>query len=99
MESSKKLDGKFAAVDEIIEQNLQRITLAHFDNIPMLFDAAYNLHKMVGMENVRKFMRETFEKDFDDLSKKTKVEFEPRYKAICEVVLGKTEVDSFMAKS
>lgn len=63
--------------------------LAHFDNIPMLFDAAYNLHKMVGLENVRKFMQETFEKDFDDLSERTKVEFEPRYKMICDVVLGK----------
>lgn len=61
--------------------------LAHFDNIPMLFDAAYNLHKMVGLENVRKFMKETFEKDFDDLSERTKAEFEPRYKIICEVVL------------
>lgn len=62
--------------------------LAHFDNIPMLFDAAYNLHKMVGLENVRDFMKETFEKDFDDLSEKTKAEFGPRYKIICEVVLG-----------
>lgn len=62
--------------------------LAHFDNIPMLFDAAYNLHGMVGIENVRKFMRETFEKDFDDLSEQTKKEFEPRYETICNVVLG-----------
>ena len=63
--------------------------LAHFDNIPMLFDAAYNLHKMVGIENVRNFMQETFVKDFTDLSDKTKAEFAPRYKNICEVVLGK----------
>lgn len=62
--------------------------LAHFDNIPMLFDAAYNLHKMVGLENVRNFMRETFEKDFDDLSEKTKVLFRARYEVICGVVLG-----------
>lgn len=62
--------------------------LAHFDNIPMLFDAAYNLHKMVGMDNVRKFMRESFEKDFEDLSEVTKAEFEPRYHNICEIVLG-----------
>lgn len=62
--------------------------LAHFDNIPMLFDAAYNLHKMVGLENVTNFMRETFEKDFDDLSERTKSEFEPRYRIICDVVLG-----------
>lgn len=62
--------------------------LAHFDNVPMLFDAAYNLHKMVGMNNVRNFMQETFEKDFDDLSERTKAEFEPKYKVIREVVLG-----------
>lgn len=63
--------------------------LAHFDNIPMLFDAAYNLHKMIGMDNVRKFMKETFEKDFNDLSERTKAEFEPRYKTIYNVILGK----------
>lgn len=63
--------------------------LAHFDNIPMLFDAAYNLHKMVGLENVRKFMQESFERDFDDLSEQTKQEFEPRYRTILDVVLGK----------
>lgn len=66
--------------------------LAHFDNIPMLFDAAYNLHKMVGLENVREFMRETFTKDFDDLSERTKAEFEPRYQTICEVVLGESDI-------
>ncbi len=65
--------------------------LAHFDNIPMLFDAAYNLHKMVGMNNVREFMQKTFEKDFDDLSERTKAEFEPWYKTIYEVVLGRNE--------
>ncbi len=62
--------------------------LAHFDNIPMLFDAAYNLHKMVGIENVRKFMRDSFEKDFADLSEQTKAEFTPRYQVIRKVVLG-----------
>lgn len=62
--------------------------LAHFDNIPMLFDAAYNLRKMVGLENVREFIRETFEKDFEDLSERTKIEFEPRYRTIYKIVLG-----------
>lgn len=62
--------------------------LAHFDNIPMLFDAAYNLRKMVGLENVREFIRETFEKDFEDLSKRTKAEFESRYNTIYKIVLG-----------
>lgn len=62
--------------------------LAHFDNIPMLFDTAYNLHKMVRLENVRKFMQESFKKDFDDLSERTKIEFEPRYQTICEVIFA-----------
>ncbi len=62
--------------------------LAHFDNIPMLFDAAYGLRKMVGLRNVRNFIRETFDKDFEDLSEKTKPEFAPRYRLIREVVLG-----------
>ena len=62
--------------------------LAHFGSIPMLFDTAYNLHKMVGLETVRGFMKETFEKDFDDLSEKTKAEFGLRYWAIYEIVLG-----------
>lgn len=43
---------------------------------------------MVGLENVREFMREAFEKDFDDLSERTKAEFGPRYKIIYEVVSG-----------
>lgn len=60
--------------------------LAHFDNIPMLFDAAYGVHKMVGLENVRKHIQETFEKDFDDLSERTKIKFEPRYRTIYKVM-------------
>lgn len=60
--------------------------LAHFDNIPMLFDAAYNLHKMVGLENVRNFMQNSFEKDFADLSQQTQAKFKPRYQMICEAI-------------
>ncbi len=62
--------------------------LAHFDNIPMLFDAAYHVHGMVGVDNVRKFMSDTFTKDFDDLSDKTKAEFVERYHIIRGAVLG-----------
>ncbi len=65
--------------------------LAHFDNIPMLFDAAYNVHKMVGLENVRNFMQETFERDFDDLSDRTKAKFAPRYQTIYKVILAPSE--------
>lgn len=63
--------------------------LAHFDNIPMLFDSAYNRHDIVGLNNIRDYMRNTFVKDFNDLSDKTKNDFVPKYKTICEVVLGK----------
>ncbi len=62
--------------------------LAHFDNIPMLFDVAYNLHGLVGIETVKDFMSRTFEKDFADLSEQTRREFIPRYRTIWEVVLG-----------
>lgn len=63
--------------------------LAHFDNIPMLFDSSYNRHGIVGLNNIRDYMRNTFVKDFNDLSDKTKNDFAPKYKMICEVVLGK----------
>lgn len=32
-------------------------------------------------------MKETFEKDYNDLSDNTKKIFEPRYKEICRVIL------------
>ena len=61
--------------------------IAHFDNIPMLFNSAYNRNK-VNLNEVRKWMKDCFEKDFDDLSERTKVEFKDRYNLICEIVLG-----------
>jgi len=61
--------------------------LAHFDNIPMLFEVAYNVQNIVGLENVRQFIQETFEKDFNDLSERTKIDFEPEYKTIRKIVL------------
>lgn len=63
--------------------------LAHFDNIPMLFDSAYNRHGIVGLNNIRDYMHNTFVKDFNDLSDKTKNDFTPKYETICQVVLGK----------
>lgn len=62
--------------------------LAHFDCIPMLFNSAYLQHGLKSMQEVSEFMQETFEKDFADLSDRTKTEFEPRYKILCEIVLG-----------
>ena len=61
--------------------------LAHFDNIPMLFNSAFNRSNLK-LNEVRNWMKECFEKDYDDLSDKTKEIFKERYKTICEIVLG-----------
>ena len=61
--------------------------LAHFDNIPMLFNSAFNRNN-VKLNEVRTWMKECFEKDYNDLSDKTRELFKPRYKEICEIVLG-----------
>ena len=61
--------------------------LAHFDNIPMLFNSAFNRSK-VDLNHVREWIRECFEKDYNDLSDKTKELFNERYSIICDVVLG-----------
>ena len=61
--------------------------IAHFDNIPMLFNSAYNRNH-ISLNEVRAWMKNEFEKDYNDLSDKTKETFEDRYKQICEIVLG-----------
>lgn len=61
--------------------------LAHFDNIPMLFDSAFNLDK-VRLYDVRKWMRDAFEKDYNDLSDRTKDDFKSKYEMICEVIFA-----------
>ena len=61
--------------------------LAHFDNIPMLFNSAFNRNN-IELSEVRKWMKECFEKDYNDLSDKTKEIFKDKYKMICEIVLG-----------
>lgn len=61
--------------------------LAHFDNIPMLFNSAFNRNN-IELSEVRKWMKECFEKDYNDLSDKTKEIFKGKYKMICEIVLG-----------
>ena len=62
--------------------------LAHFDNIPMLFNSAYNRNN-INLNDIRDWMKNAFEKDYNDLSDKTKETFKDRYKLICEIVLGK----------
>ena len=62
--------------------------LAHFDNIPMLFNSAYNRNN-IALNDVRSWMKDEFEKDYNELSDKTKESFKERYDLICEIVLGK----------
>jgi uncharacterized protein len=61
--------------------------LAHFDNIPMLFNSAFNRNN-IKLSEVRNWMKECFEKDYNDLSEKTKEMFKQRYNEICKIVLG-----------
>ena len=61
--------------------------LAHFDNIPMLFNSAYNICN-VSLNDVKEWMKKCFEDDYNDLSDKTKEIFNQRYKNILDIVLG-----------
>lgn len=61
--------------------------IAHFDNIPMLFNSAYNRNN-INLNKVRDWLKECFEKDYNDLSDKTKEDFNEKYKMICKIVLG-----------
>lgn len=60
--------------------------LAHFDNIPMLFNSAFVRNK-VNLSEIRDWMKNTFEKDYNDLSERTKEIFKEKYNQICEIVL------------
>ena len=61
--------------------------LAHFDNIPMLFNSAFNRNN-IKLNEVRNWMKEAFEKDYNDLSDKTKEIFKDKYKTIYKIVIG-----------
>lgn len=61
--------------------------LAHFDNIPMLFNLAYNRCN-INLNEVREWIKNTFEKDYNDLSERTKESFKERYSQILKIVLG-----------
>ena len=62
--------------------------LAHFDNIPMLFHSAYIRNK-VPLSEIREWMKACFEKDYNDLSDKTKESFNEKYKMINKIILGR----------
>ena len=64
--------------------------LAHFDNVPMLLylffnknDNSYNT-----LPELRNSLKEFFDHDYNDLSERTKQDFNERYKLICQIILG-----------
>ena len=60
--------------------------LAHFSNIPMCFFSAFKL-KGYTLNDMDK-LKQWFEKDYNDLSEKSKVEFKQRYETIISVIFG-----------
>ena len=52
--------------------------LAHFDNIPMLFNSAF-VRNRVNLNEVREWMKNAFEEDYNDLSDNTKEMFREKY--------------------
>ena len=61
--------------------------LAPFDNIPMLFNSALVRNK-VNLNEVREWMKNVFEKDYNDLSDNTKEIFRRKYELILEIVIN-----------
>lgn len=62
--------------------------LAHFDNIPMVFECAYKFHNFETIPEANEWILKGFEKDFNDLSERTKQTFKPRYDNIINVIFG-----------
>lgn len=60
--------------------------LAHFDNIPMLFHYMFNAKKM-SLEDVHSQMPMYLEKDFNDLSDRSKETFREKYEKFKEVLI------------
>lgn len=66
--------------------------LAHFDNIPMLFKSAF-LRNNISTKDIRNWMRDCFEKDYNDLSEQTQETFKDEYKEICKKILDEEIYD------
>ena len=60
--------------------------LAHFDNIPMIFFKSFTMGKMT-LNDMSMFIQ-GFQKDYDDLSDKTKETFKDKYENIMQVLFG-----------
>jgi len=61
--------------------------LAHFRNIPMLFNSAF-IRNNISLNDAKKWIKNALEKDYNDLSERTKESFKNEYEQICKVVLG-----------
>lgn len=62
--------------------------LSHFRNILMCVNSAIKYGGHNSLSELRQRIAEGFEKDFNDLSERTKQDFYGRYKLICEILLG-----------
>ena len=60
--------------------------LAHFDNIPLMFDVSYKFHNFNSLQERTQWIIKSLEKDFNDLSGKTKGKFKIKYENILRVV-------------
>ena len=60
--------------------------LAHFDNIPLMFDVSYQFHNFNSLQERTQWIIKSLEKDFNDLSGKTKGKFKIKYENILRVV-------------
>ena len=61
--------------------------LAHFDNIPMLFNSLL-VRNNVSYNELKESIKNSFEKDYNDLSDKTKETFKERYELILDIILN-----------
>ena len=60
--------------------------LAHFDNVPMIFNSIFR-QRGITLPEVRKRLKDSFDADYNDLSERTKQEFNRKYISICKIVL------------
>ena len=65
--------------------------LAHFDNIPMLFNSAINRNKL-SLNEIRSWIDEVFQKDFNDLSDRCRNDYYEKYNLIRDVILKDVEL-------
>lgn len=60
--------------------------LAHFDNMPMIFYTAY-VRSKVSINDIRDWMESFFEKDYNDLSDRTKEVYKEKYNTLKNIIL------------